>query len=154
MKTFCAVDDAALVKMIGAAKHRIVFIAPGLNLKVADALGKRFEEMDNLDVTVVLDPDEDVCRIGYGEVAALVRLHALAQETGFWLKSQPGLRVGVLLADEQTLVWSPTARSVEEQPSSNPAAGGDLLDEPKCLRRLNSDPPCRFNIDPGRIVAF
>ena len=23
-----------------------------------------------------------------------------------------------------------------------------------CLRRLNSDPPCRFNIDPGRIVAF
>jgi len=24
----------------------------------------------------------------------------------------------------------------------------------ECLRRLNSDPPCRFNIDPGRIVAF
>jgi transposase len=23
-----------------------------------------------------------------------------------------------------------------------------------CLRRLNFDPPCRFNIDPGRIVAF
>ena len=23
-----------------------------------------------------------------------------------------------------------------------------------CLRRLNFDPPCRFNIDPGRIIAF
>ena len=24
----------------------------------------------------------------------------------------------------------------------------------KCLSRLNFDPPCRFNIDPGRIIAF
>jgi protein-tyrosine phosphatase len=25
---------------------------------------------------------------------------------------------------------------------------------PDCPRRLNIDPPCRFNIDPGRIAAF
>jgi hypothetical protein len=24
----------------------------------------------------------------------------------------------------------------------------------ECSRRLNSDPPCRFNFDPGRIAAF
>ncbi|MDM7942578.1 MAG: hypothetical protein QUV35_08110 [Hydrogenophaga sp.] len=144
MKTFCAVDDAALIQLLGQARRRIVFIAPGLNLPVAHALGQRFDEIDDLDVTVVLDPDEDVCRIGYGEVAALQHLHALAQRQGFWLKSQPGLRVGVLLADEQTLVWSPTARSVEEQPSSSPTAGADLLEEPAPLApnglMLGADP--------------
>jgi hypothetical protein len=76
MKTFCAVDDAALIQLLGQARRRIVFIAPGLNLPVAHALGQRFDEIDDLDVTVVLDPDEDVCRIGYGEVAALQHLHA------------------------------------------------------------------------------
>ncbi len=144
MKTFCAVDDAALIQLLGQAKRRIVFIAPGLNLPVAQALGQRFDDIDALDVTVVLDPDEDVCRIGYGEVAALQHLHALAQKQGFWLKSQPGLRVGVLLADEQTLVWSPTARSVEEQPSSSPTAGADLWQEPVPLApnglMLGADP--------------
>lgn len=128
MNTFCAVDDAALVGLIGAASNRIVFVAPGLTLAVADALGRRFDEIDGLDITVVLDADEDVCRIGYGEVKALERLHALAQKRGFWLKSQPGLRVGVLLADKQTLVWSPTPRSVEAPPESAPqAADGPTL---------------------------
>jgi len=49
MKTFCAVDDATLVKVIGQAKRRIVFIAPGLNVKVAEAMGKRFHAIDKLE---------------------------------------------------------------------------------------------------------
>jgi hypothetical protein len=134
MKTFCAVDDAALIRLIASAKKRIVFVAPGLTLAVAEVLGNRFHELDGaLDITVVLDSDEDVCRIGYGEVVALQALHKLAQEHGFWLKSQPGLRVGVLLADDQTLVWSPTPCSVEAPPSSHPlpiGAQAGLLDEP------------------------
>ena len=137
MKTFCSVDDAALIGLIASAKKRIVFVAPGLTLAVAKVLGHRFHELDGaLDITVVLDADEDVCRIGYGEVAALQELHKLAQEHGFWLKSQPGLRVGVLLADEQTLVWSPTPCSVEAPPASQPwPKGGQvgLLDEPAPL---------------------
>ncbi|WP_165107732.1 hypothetical protein [Caballeronia sp. SBC2] len=118
MKTFCAVDDASLIGLIGGAKKRIVFIAPGVHEPVASALAKRFREVDDLDVTVVLDPDEDVCRIGYGDAEGLKLLHATAQESGFWLKEQRGLRVGVLLADEITLVWSPTPRSVEPPPES------------------------------------
>jgi len=136
MKTFCAVDDAALVRLVSSAKRRIVFVAPGLTLAVANALGQRFDEIDGLDITVVLDADEDVCRIGYGEVAALQRLHALAQRQGFWLKSQPGLRVGVLLSDDQTLAWARTPRSVEAPPESEPTSApsqASMLDEPPPL---------------------
>lgn len=122
MKTFVPVDDAALISLVQAATKRIVFIAPGLTLVVAQALGQRIKEMDKLDITVVLDPDEEVCRIGYGELAALELLQKLAGDEGCALRSQPGLRVGVLLSDDNTMVWSPTPRSVEAPPESQPAA--------------------------------
>jgi len=89
---------------------------------VAEALGQRLKETDKLDITVVLDPDEEVCRIGYGEIAALELLQKLAVDQGLSLRSQPGLRVGVLLSDDNTMVWSPTPRSVEAPPESRPAS--------------------------------
>lgn len=118
MSTFCAVDDATLIALIRDASKRIVFIAPGVHELVAKALGERFRDIDGLDVTVVLDPDEDVCRNGYGDISGLELVHQYAQKNGFWVRSQAGLRVGVLLADDKTLVWSPTPRSIEAPPTS------------------------------------
>mgnify|MGYP001171003719 CR=1 FL=1 len=129
MSTFCAVDDAALIQMILGARKRIVFIAPGVHEPVAKALGARFGEIEDLDVTVVLDPDEDVCRIGYGDAKGLELVNENAKKNGFWLRSQPGLRVGVLLTDEKTLVWSPTPRSVEAPPNSAPPLQNSLFEE-------------------------
>ena len=120
MSTFCAIDDNALISLIRSAQKRIVFIAPGLHKPVAEALGKRFKEVDKLDVTVVIDPDEEVCRIGYGDKEGLQLVNQYAIENFIGLRSQPGLRVGVLLVDDQTLIWSPTPRSVEAPPSSDP----------------------------------
>ena len=118
MSTFCAVDDATLIALIQNARKRIVFIAPGVHEPVALAIGQRLREIGSLEVTVVLDPDEEVCRIGYGDIKGLELVHDYAKQNHFWVKSQPGLRVGVLLADENTLVWSPTPRSVEAPPIS------------------------------------
>ena len=118
MSTFCAVDDATLIALIQEARMRIVFIAPGLHEPVATALGKRFSEIDGLDVTVVLDPAEEVCRNGFGDIEGLKLVDDCAKRNGFALRSQPGLRVGVLLADDKTLVWSPTARTIEAPPIS------------------------------------
>ena len=132
MKTFCAVDDATLVGLIAGAQKRIVFIAPGLELPVAEALGKRLGDVDGMDITVILDAAEDVCRIGFGEIRALQLLHKMVNQAGFALRSQPGLRVGVLLADEKMLVWSPTPRSVEAPPDSQ-SRPTDLFDNPSSM---------------------
>ena len=52
-----------------------MFVTPGLTLAEAEVLGNRFHELDGaLDITVVLDSDEDVCRIGYGEALSVVTL--------------------------------------------------------------------------------
>src|SRR5574344_275791 len=116
MSTFQEVNDASLIQLIGKAQQRVVFVAPGVHQTVAEALGKRLAEIDRLQVTVVIDPDEDVCRIGYGDAKGLELLSRYADRQSFALMAQPGLRVGVLLVDDVTLVWSPTPRSVEAAP--------------------------------------
>lgn len=121
MSTFQEVNDTSLIDLICKGKRRIVFVAPGVHQPVAEALGKRLADTENLQVTVVIDPDEDVCRIGYGDAKGLELLSQYAEQQSFALMSQPGLRVGVLLVDDMTLVWSPTPRSVEAAPSTNPA---------------------------------
>ena len=118
MSTFCAVDDATLIALVQEARKRIVFIAPGVHEPVATALGKCFSEIDGLDVTVVLDPAEEVCRNGFGDIKGLNLVNEYAKTNGFAVRSQPGLRVGVLLADDKTLVWSPTPRTIEAPPIS------------------------------------
>lgn len=118
MSTFQEVNDTSLIDLICKAKRRIVFVAPGVHQPVAEALGKRLTATENLQVTVVIDPDEDVCRIGYGDAKGLELLSQYAEQQSFALMAQPGLRVGVLLVDDMTLVWSPTPRSVEAAPST------------------------------------
>ena len=122
MSTFQEVNDESLIKLIGKAQQRVVFVAPGVHQTVAEALGQRLAEVDRLQVTVVIDPDEDVCRIGYGDAKGLELLSSYADRQSFALMAQPGLRVGVLLVDDVTLVWSPTPRSVEAAPLGNAAS--------------------------------
>jgi len=118
MSTFCAVNDDTIVALVRQAQRRIVYIAPGLFIPVAKALIERFAELGTLEVTLILDANEDVCRIGFGEVAALHEVHSQTQHAGFYVRSQPGLRVGVLLVDDHTLIWSPTPRAVEATPET------------------------------------
>lgn len=121
MSTFQQVNDDLLIELLANARQRVVFIAPGVHEPVAKALGRRFEEVDRLHVTVVIDLDEDVCRIGYGDVKGLQLLSGYAAKQSFALMTQPGLRIGVLLVDDLALVWSPTPRSVEASPNGSGA---------------------------------
>lgn len=116
MNTFQEVNDSTLIKLINNAQQRVVFVAPGVHQTVANAIGRRLAEIDRLQVTVIIDPDEDVCRIGYGDAKGLELLCRYATSQSFALMAQPGLRIGVLLVDDVTLVWSPTPRSVESTP--------------------------------------
>lgn len=130
MNTFCSVNDEFLAQLIGEARQRIVYIAPGLHLPVANAIARRFSELGNLDLTLVLDASEDVCRIGFGEIAAVALLHKLSEQAGFYIRNHPGLRIGALIVDDRTVIWAPTPRSVEEAPASGIGTTGTASDAP------------------------
>jgi len=63
-KTFTNIDDDGLVDRITRATQRVVFVAPGLRKKVAEALAEALIRLPGR-VTVVLDVDAEVCRLGY-----------------------------------------------------------------------------------------
>jgi hypothetical protein len=65
-RTFAVASDEALVRLIARARRRLVVIAPALTKAVADALALRFDDLGQLDVTVILDsdPELNVCDAG------------------------------------------------------------------------------------------
>lgn len=106
-------DDAKMIAMINQANRRIVLLAPGVAETVADAIQLAWNRLGALQVTVILDIDPEVCRLGYGTLTAVEKLRAAASVAGTMLHHQPGVRIGVLVSDDKTLVYSPTPLLVE-----------------------------------------
>ncbi len=111
-RTFTAVTDEVMVRLIKAAQERIVLIAPGISKDVADNLGLRLLE-DRLSVTVVLDADPEVFRLGLGTLDGLKAIQAHAEKQHLALQSHPGIRIGVLVSDATTLIFAPTPKLIE-----------------------------------------
>ena len=115
-KTFQAVNDDVLIDIIRCVRERLVFIAPGVRRRVAEAIVDAAGRLlDHGTVNVILDVSAEVCRLGYGDIKGLKKIQEASSRTGF-LGSQPGVRVGVLIADDDTLVYSPTPLYLEAEP--------------------------------------
>lgn len=114
MTIFAAVDDAFLGRGIDRAVSRVVYVAPGVGKATAEALVRAINR-EPLSVTTILDSDEDAYRIGYGDASALATLHEATAKQGIPLRRQPGLRIGILVLDDEVVIWAPTARSVEQE---------------------------------------
>jgi hypothetical protein len=91
----------------------LVYVAPGISKPVVDAIGDAHRAKPNLLATVIVDLDPEVYRLGYGTEEGLRALQALAALQHLELRQQPGLRVGLLVTDQQTLVYSPTPLLIE-----------------------------------------
>jgi hypothetical protein len=85
--------------LIHGAMRRLVVIAPGLSEPVAKALIERWHALGPTGVHVVLDPDPEVCRLGYGELTALTLPQAEAERIGSTIHQQRGLRIGAVVTD-------------------------------------------------------
>lgn len=108
MHVFKTVRDADLVRSIGAARKRLVFVAPGVSAPVADALIDVLQRTSVQQLAIVLDGDEETCRLGYCDAGALERLSSKAAERRLQIRYHAGLRLGLLMADDEVLFWSPT----------------------------------------------
>ena len=167
--------DVELEGQISCAQRRLVVIAPGLSESVAKTIVKKWHELGRDAVQLVLDPDPEVCRLGLGDLAALQLLHKTAEQIGGRIYQQRGLRVGVIVTDETTTVYSPTPRLIEaggqpgerlnalrlDTPILDPAATRtdtdfrsiDLqpeimkcTDVQKAKESLDANPPVRFDL--------
>ena len=124
-RTFAIASDEALVGLIAAARTRLIVIAPALTKPVADALARRLDDLDRLGVTIILDSDPEVYRLGFGDQDALEVIRTASAKNMFDLRQQPGVRIGVVVADGTTLIYSPVSRNIE--------AGSTSVDRPNAI---------------------
>ncbi|MBZ0221484.1 MAG: hypothetical protein IT467_03765 [Dokdonella sp.] len=113
MNTFTVIDDHNLTRTIAACRRRLVYIAPGVTLPVAEAIGLLLDRKEAPAITIIVDSDPEVYRLGYGTIEGLKALQALIVKYQISLRQQPGLRIGVLACDDALVVYSPTPLLIE-----------------------------------------
>ena len=112
-RAFTNVDDTVLIACLRNAQHRVAFVAPGITEPVAKELLSCVSRMGADSVNVVLDVDPEVCRLGYGDIKGLELIKNDGQGLGLMPCHQPGIRLGLLIADDRTLIYSPTPLLIE-----------------------------------------
>lgn len=120
------IDDERLVALIERATYRVVLLAPGVSEPVARVLTAAWYRLGADAVTVILDIDPEVCRLGYGTLEALQILRDAAAKVGALVCRQPGLRIGVIISDDSTVIYSPTPLLIE--------AGSDQPERPNAIQ--------------------
>jgi len=112
-RVFTTATDAAVIEMVSSARTRLAVIAPGVTSPVADALARRMQDIPALSLTVILDADPEVYRMGYGDADALKTIREASKAAMFDLREQAGVRIGVIISDDRTMVFAPVSRNVE-----------------------------------------
>ena len=111
-RVFLAIHPARLKSLIDAAKERVVFAAPGVDETISEALVAAAERLQGPSaVTVVLDVDPEVCRLGYGTIGGIEKL----RDKGVQVRQATGLRIGLLLRDDRGWLFAPTPLLVEHE---------------------------------------
>lgn len=126
-RIFAVATDNMLVGLISEARHRLVVIAPALTLAVANAVSSRLKELGRLDVTVILDADPEVYRLGFGDLAALEAIRVASAKEMFDLREQAGVRIGVVVSDEKTFVYAPGSKNIETGSTSEDKPNAVLI---------------------------
>jgi hypothetical protein len=102
-----SLDDGQLIELINRAESNLLFVSPGVSTLVADALAKKWLEISPDAVSILIDVDPEVCRLGYGTIEGIELLQRIAQQLGRKVYHRPGIRVGLVVTDRATLIFSP-----------------------------------------------
>ena len=109
-------NDVTIGQMIDGATRRLIVVAPGLSMEIAEDLAERWRLLGPGAVSVTLDVDPEVCRMGFGDIEAVKLLEQTARSMETTLNTHPGIRIGVIIADDETLIYAPTPLLVEASP--------------------------------------
>jgi len=114
-RLFHALKSQRICREIESATGGVIYATPGVRLEVAKSLAEAAGRLPAGCVTVVLDCDEETCRLGYGDIEGTKVL----KSSQACVRQSPGLRVGLLICDSQGWSFSPVALYIEDEPHSD-----------------------------------
>jgi hypothetical protein len=134
------VGDAQVIEFVGPAMQRLIVIAPAVTKEVATAIVEAAVRLPHGQTTVILDTDPEVYRLGYGDPKSLEMLEQGAASGQSVLRRQPGLRLCIVIADSQTLIYAPTPKLIEAGPNTFGGANAIYLGPPPVALERELDP--------------
>lgn len=120
---FCTLDSQRIADLIRSAERFVCYAGPGVQMAPAQAMAEVAGRLGVEMVTVALDFDERVMRMGFGDVAAVRTL----REAGIPVNDAPGLRTAMVLVDDEGYLFTPTALYLEAEPQGGQAANAMRL---------------------------
>lgn len=147
MQVFKSIQDDDVVASIGRAVKRLVYVAPGVSAAVTTALITCIGTRAVAQAMIVLDADEESCRLGYCDAQSVEVLMAAAAKFNIPIRRQPGLRLGLLMSDDEVMIWMPTPLMFEA-PRTGDETNGLIL-----TSQTLADMPAALGVDPAHPVT-
>ena len=111
---FCTISSKDIAQLIRNAQHSVCYAAPGISMEVAEAMVNTSKRLGAEMLTVCLDFNENVMRMGYGEIKAV----GLLGNTKIRVSNVSGLRTAIIISDENGFIFTPTPLYLEAEPAS------------------------------------
>jgi len=115
---FCSLTPLRIAELVRAAQQAACYAGPGIQLDLAQAMVEVAWRLGKEMLTVSLDFDDRVMRMGYGNVDAVKRL----LDAGIAVQSSPGLRTALVVVDNEGYIFTPTALYLEAEPTDGAAS--------------------------------
>lgn len=114
---FCYLSSDRMADLIRAAEGSVCYAGPGIQSKPAQAMAEIAGSIGPELLTVSLDFDERVMRMGYGDMEAVKMLH----DAGIVINHSPGLRSALIIVDGEGYTFTPTPLYLESESGSDAA---------------------------------
>ena len=111
---FCSLSPLRIAELVWSAQFAVCYAGPGIQPELAQAMVETAGRLGNAMLTVCLDFDDRVMRMGYGEISAV----KLLLDTGIAVESSPGLRTALVIVDSEGYIFTPTALYLEAEPTN------------------------------------
>ena len=115
---FCSLSPLRIAELVRSAKRAVCYAGPGIQPDLAQAMVEAAGRLGNEMLTVSLDFDDRVMRMGYGDIGAV----KLLLDAGIAVQSSPGLRTALAVVDNEGYIFTPTALYLEAEPTDSTAA--------------------------------
>lgn len=112
---FCSLSSQRIAELIRTARQAVCYAAPGIQSAVAQAMVEMGGRLGPEMLSVCLDFDERVMRMGYGDMEAV----KLLREAGVLVSHAPGLRSALVIVDGEGFTFVPTPLYLEAEPGSD-----------------------------------
>jgi len=146
-EAFTVATDEVLAALVRTASSRLVVVAPAVSFSVASAIAARIQALESGSITLIFDSDPEVYRLGYGTLDAFAEVERAAAMRNVPIRRQPGIRIGLIIANDRTIIFTPTAALVEAGPNTQGAANAICLSAPP--RAIESDLGMRDGTQPS-----